>query len=294
MNHLPYIRVLYNENLTYKKNACFRPGHFYSPIVSVEDIKRREDSIWAAKDKESIEGIDLNAEQQIALVQNFKSYYKDLPFEDKKKDDVRYNYENPHYSYTDAIFLFSMLRHHKPKRIIEVGSGYSSAVMLDTNELFLDNRMKLTFIEPYPKRLKSLLKEKDKTQVTIVEERVQHVPKDKFLELEAGDVLFIDSSHIVKTGSDVNYLLLEILPIIKKGVFVHIHDIFYPFEYPKEWVYSGRNWNEDYLVRAFLMYNNAFEVVLFSHYLHLYHSAIFKEMPLCYKNPGGNLWLRKA
>lgn len=293
MNTLPYVRVLYKENLILKKNSYYPPGHYYSPIVSIEDIKKRESTIWKGKAVDGIIGIDLNTENQLALVEEYKRYYNDLPFEDHKKEGIRYFYTNPHYSYTDAIFLYATIRHFKPKQIIEVGSGFSSAVMLDTNELFFSNDIKLTFIEPYTKRLKSLIKDSDAANVSIIEKRVQDVPKETFLKLNAGDVLFIDSTHVVKTGSDVSYLFLEILPILKSGVFIHIHDIFYPFEYPKQWVYMGRNWNEDYFLKAFLLHNQDFEIMLFSHYLDVHHNTVFKDMPLCYKNTGGNLWLRK-
>ncbi len=293
MNGLPYVRALYKEQQEFNKNSCHPPGHYYSPIVQMDDIKEREDFIWKNEDVDGIAGIDLNSKKQLELVHQYNQYYKELPFDALKKEGIRYFYENQHYSYTDAIFLYSTVRHFKPKQIIEVGSGFTSAIMLDTNELFFSNKIKLTFIEPYTNRLKSLLKESDASNVTIIESGVQNVPKEKFLELNAGDILFIDSTHIVKTGSDVNYLILEIFPILKSGVLIHIHDIFYPFEYPKKWVFMGRNWNENYFVRAFLMYNQQFEILLFSHYLHLHHKEIYKDMPLCYKNTGGDLWLRK-
>src|SRR5690606_22964232 len=114
-----------------------------------------------------------------------------------------------------------------------------------------------------------------------------------FDRLEADDILFIDSTHVAKTGSDVNYILFEILPRLKSGVLIHFHDVFYPFEYPRDWVFAGRNWNEDYLLRAFLMYNPAFEIILFSHYLHKHHPDAFAAIPLCYNNRGGNLWIVK-
>ena len=115
-----------------------------------------------------------------------------------------------------------------------------------------------------------------------------------FDELAENDILFIDSTHVSKTGSDVNYILFEILPRLKPGVFIHFHDVFYPFEYPREWVFGGFNWNENYLLHAFLMYNETFEIKIFADYLHVHHKEIFKEMPLCYKNTGGNLWLQKG
>src|SRR5690606_8620162 len=115
------------------------------------------------------------------------------------------------------------------------------------------------------------------------------VPLAVFEELNAGDMLFIDSTHVAKTGSDVNYILFEILPRLKSGVLIHFHDIFYPFEYPRDWVFNGRNWNEVYFLKAFLMYNTTFEIKLFSHYLHKHHPNVFEAMPLCYRNHGGNL-----
>jgi hypothetical protein len=186
-----------------------------------------------------------------------------------------------------------MINYFKPTRIIEIGSGFSSAVMLDTNQLFFNNQIDLTFIDPYPERLYSLMIEYDKKQTTVIETDVQLIPVDVFRKLKAGDILFVDSTHVTKTGSDVNYILFEILPILESGVLIHFHDVFYPFEYPKEWVYKGFNWNEDYILKAFLMYNDKFEIILFSEYLHKHHKDSFKDLPLSYKNTGGNLWIQK-
>lgn len=114
-----------------------------------------------------------------------------------------------------------------------------------------------------------------------------------FEKLNKGDILFVDSTYVSKTGSDVNYILFEILPVLKKGVIIHFHDVFYPFEYPKEWVFQGRNRNESYILKAFLMYNESFEIKLFSEYLHRHHKEVFEDMPLCYLTAGGNLWVEK-
>lgn len=296
INKLPYVRGLYQNfqnYLDFKKNSCFEAGHYYSPIVSVDDINKREFEIWNKANKVGLLGIDLRTDEQIKLIDVFKKYYDEIPFKPGKQANIRYQYENSYYSYTDGIILYSIIRHLKPKRIIEIGSGFSSAVMLDTNELFFDNQINLTFIEPYPERLYSLLTEIDKKSATIIESDVQLISLDNFEKLQAGDILFIDSTHVVKTGSDVNYILFEILPLLESGVFIHFHDVFYPFEYPKEWVYQGRNWNEDYFLKAFLMYNNNFEIRLFSDYIHRHHKVAFKDMPLTYKNKGGNLWLEK-
>ena len=259
----------------------------------VDDIKRREFSIWNKENKNGVLGIDLRVEEQIKLIDNLSIYYDEIPFKSEKQNNLRYKYENDYYSYTDGIILYSMIRHFKPNRIIEVGSGYSSAVMLDTNELFFNNEISLTFIDPFSDRLNSLMSEIDKKNATIIEDNVQLISLDVFQQLQANDILFIDSTHVVKTGSDVNYILFEILPILQNGVLIHFHDVFYPFEYPKEWVVQGRNWNEDYFLKAFLMYNNRFEIKLFPDYLHNHHKYAFKNMPLTYNNTGGSLWLIK-
>jgi predicted O-methyltransferase YrrM len=300
LNSLPYLRGL-NYQIQdlqlkvdeYNKNSCFPPGHFYSPIVSVEKVKENEREIWKAVSSNRILGVDLNTEEQVSTLKQLARFYSEMPFKPKKVEGLRYYFDNEYYCYTDAILLYSMVRYFKPKKIIEVGSGFSSAVILDTNQLFLDNNVAVTFIEPYPERLYSLLEEADKNSAKVFVQDLQKVDITYFDTLEANDVLLIDSTHISKTGSDVNYILFQILPRLKKGVLIHFHDIFYPFEYPKDWVYMGRNWNEDYIIRAFLMYNNAFKIKLFADYLHTHQNDVFSEMPLCYKNTGGCLWIQK-
>lgn len=294
INKLPYVRGLYEENLNLKKNFCYPPGHFYSTVVSIEDLKNRQSEIWKNTETEGIKEIDLQTVQQLELVESISEFYDELPFMEGKTNKTRYQFENDYYSYTDGIVLYSIIRHFQPKRIIEIGSGYSSAVMLDTNELFFNNTIDLTFIEPYPERLNSLLNENDKNKDLIILSDVQAVSLDKFKKLQSGDILFVDSTHVVKTGSDVNYILFEILPILQSGVLIHFHDVFHPFEYPKNWVFEGRNWNEDYFLKAFLMYNTNFKIRLFSDYLHIFHEKVFRTMPLCYKNKGGNIWIEKT
>ncbi|MBT8261658.1 MAG: class I SAM-dependent methyltransferase [Bacteroidia bacterium] len=293
LNKLPYVRGLYAHYRQYIDNSCFPPGHYYSPIVSVEEAKKNEAVIWKEASNPELAGIDLKVDEQVRLLSEMKKYYSDIPFEAHKKDDFRYYFENEMYSYTDGIILYSMLRHLKPDRIIEVGSGFSSALMLDVNQHNFDNRIDLHFIEPNPERLFENINENDKKSTIIIPKKVQEVEPSYFSRLEAGDILFIDSTHVAKTGSDVNYIFFEILPILKPGVWIHFHDIFYPFEYPKGWVYGGRNWNENYFLRAFLMNNNDYEIRLFPHYLHLHRKDVFTEMPLAYLNKGGNIWLEK-
>ncbi len=293
INKLPYFRELYSEGIRYKTNSCFPAGHFYSPIISIDEIKKRETEIWKGVENDTIVGIDFQADAQLRLLKSFEKYYNELPFTPEKQTNTRYYFENGFYSYTDGIVLYAFIREFKPTRIVEIGSGFSSALMLDVNDLFFNHQIELTFIEPFPNRLLFLMSENDKKQVTIFESGVQSVPLEIFKMLRAGDILFVDSSHVVKTGSDVYHVFFNILPVLERGVLIHFHDVFYPFEYPKEWVFGGYNWNENYFLRAFLMYNNCFIIRLFSSYLHSFHSDAFSGMPLCYKQKGGDLWIEK-
>jgi len=269
------------------------PGHFYSPIPSIADIKTRANEIFHVVPT-SIPGVALNEPKQLELLKALQEYYNSQPFTESKKDGLRYFFENSSYSYSDGIFLHCMIRHVQPKSIIEVGSGYSSCVMLDTNEVFFNNHISCTFIDPYPQLLESLIKPEDRERIKIIPRKLQEIDVDVFQSLSAGDILFIDSTHVSKVDSDVNYIFFKLLPSLQNGVYIHFHDIFYPFEYPKAWVYEGRAWNEDYLLRAFLQYNTAFEICFFNTFLEHFHEDKFKsDMPLCLKNRGGSIWLKK-
>ncbi len=268
---------LHSELTALKRNLRFvPPGHFYSPIPSLDEVKRDELKIFSSVNKK-ISGLELHETEQLKLLNSFIPYYREMPFQSERIDGLRYYFENPAYSYSDAILLHCMIRFVEPKRIIEVGSGYSSCMTLDTNELFFNNSIDTTFIEPYPELLMSLIKDSDRSKITIIPSRLQDVDLSVFQTLQANDILFIDSTHVSKINSDVNYVFFEILPRLSSGVRVHFHDIFFPFEYPKEWVYEGRAWNEAYLLRAFLQYNGAFRVELMNTFMEHFHDPFFQQ-----------------
>jgi predicted O-methyltransferase YrrM len=202
---------------------------------------------------------------------------------------------NPWFGHGDAISLYAMLRHLRPKRVIEVGSGFTSALMLDTDEKFLGRSVRFTFIEPFPEgRLLGILRDEDRQSVRLVQDIVQAAPLTTIAELDSNDILFIDSSHVSKIGSDVNYIFFEVLPALRPGVVVHFHDVLWPFEYPQAWVMEGAALNEAYILRAFLQYNQVFEVLLFNSYLgYKFAPLLEKLMPRFLNDPGGSLWLRK-
>lgn len=288
-----YIRDLINRNQANPSSIWVPNGHFYSPYPNLDEIRASDAKIFNLDNP--ILGIDLREEAQLAWLEKIKEMYKTMPaYEDRPVNGLRYYYSNANYAHSDGIILHSMLRIIKPKRVIEVGSGFSSAMTLDTNELFFDNKINLTFIDPYPERLLDLLKPQDHKIAEIIPSPLQEVDASLFTKLQAGDILFIDSTHVSKINSDVNHLFFKILPLINKGVYIHIHDIFFPFEYPRVWVYEGRVWSEIYLLQAFLQYNPAFQIEYFQNMMYTKHLDFFaNEMPLCLKNGGDNIWLQK-
>lgn len=249
-----------------RKQGVFAAGHYYSPIPARKDVINYVNAQKPVP--EAIPGINLNEAHQFELLNDFLPFYREVPFPKERAAEYRYFYENGWFSYSDAIFLHCFLRKYKPKRIIEVGSGFSSAVILDTIDIAYTLQPEVSFIEPFPDRLKSLFRPGDQEKVELIERKIQDVSPETFLNLESGDLLFIDSSHVVKCGSDLQFLLFEIIPNLKPGVFVHFHDIFYPFEYPAEWLTEGIYWNENYFIRAFLSYNSEWSIQFFNTFAH--------------------------
>lgn len=269
------------------------PGHFYSPIPGDDAIEahRRRSSL---PPPEAVPAVDLRVDRQLELLAALQSHYGDQPFEDQPQPGLRYYFDNRFFSYADAIFLHCLMRELRPARVIEIGSGFSSAVMLDTAERFLDGRLELTCVDPYPQRLESIMRPRDAHRVRVIRSPVQTVTTDELTALGSGDFLFIDSTHVSKTESDVNFIVFEVLPRLSPGVVVHFHDVHYPFDYPVAWVAEGRAWNEAYLLHAFLTYNETFEILLFTDMIAKLHADVLRDdFPLCTKNTGASLWLRK-
>jgi predicted O-methyltransferase YrrM len=276
-----------------KYNQHVPPGHFYSPIADPKEVEQFAAQVFD-QDRCSLPAIDLRENEQMDLLRELSRYYAELPWTEKPHPGLRYFYGNDLFCHADAILLNGMIRRFQPKRIVEAGSGFSSAAILDTNDRFFGGNIHVELIEPYPDRLYSLLTPKDQQSITVHEKKLQEMPLEYFETLEANDILFIDSSHVTRVAGEVNFYMFEVLPRLKPGVLVHIHDIFNAFEYPREWIATGKSWSEAYLLRAFLQYNHAFEVALFGPYLAHFHEDFFREkMPLCLENTGGSIWLRK-
>lgn len=267
-------------------------GHYYSPVVDPASIAGR---FRNRAIPEHIPGIAVSRERHEALWRDFARHFAEMPFTPLPRDGLRYHFENPSFAYGDGLLYYSMLRRIRPRRVIEIGSGYTSALLLDVIDRFLDEKPQCSFIEPYPGLIRTLLSDADLARHLLFAVPVQEVPVDLFRTLEDGDILFIDSSHVLKTGSDTHHELFEILPVLNPGVHVHLHDIFWPFEYPEAWVLDdNRSWNEAYALRAFLTGNSEFEITFFNDYFGRFcRDLIDGDMPLWGRNPGGSLWLRK-
>lgn len=174
--------------------------------------------------------------------------------------DLRFHEDNGQFGRADARTAFCLLNKLRPRRIIEVGSGYSTLLMTDVNARFLGGDTSITCVEPHPRSFMHTLR--DAGKIELVQKRAQEIPGALFDSLVDGDLLFIDSSHVSKTGSDVNRLFLNMLPRLAGGVHVHVHDIFLSTDYPKDWVIEfGFSWNEQYLLQALLLGSHQFEVI---------------------------------
>jgi Methyltransferase domain len=231
-----------------------RPIHYYEPLPDFRSIT--PDQITRRR---TYPGIDFNWNKQLTLVNELAAY----------KDEVReleFDFDNGFFNGFDAAVYYSLIRHLQPQRIVEIGGGYST--QMAARALACNGAGKLTCIEPYPEeRLNGT-----KLDLELITRRVEEIDVDFFSGLKANDILFIDSSHTVKFGSDVCYEFLEVLPFLKPGVWIHVHDIFFPHDYPEEWLIKRRQaWNEQYLLEAFLSFNSRFSVQLANYWFCLDH-----------------------
>ncbi len=281
-----------------RENAHWVPlGHFYSPFADVDSLMARFDAVYGTS-MVDLPAIDLRIDQQKSLLAELDPFASSLSLcsteEEAELAGFRYWSENPAYGDTDARFLTSMLQHFRPKRLIELGCGYSSAATLDARDRFLDSSLEITFVDPYPQLLESLIRDTDRSTVEVMSVGTQDVDLDVVRQLDDGDILFIDSTHVSKAGSDVNRIFFEILPALRPGVIIHLHDMFPRFEYPPAWVEERRAWTEQYVLRAFLQYNDSFEVLLWPGLLWALDPVGSRgALPGDAHEPGGAFWMRK-
>ena len=254
-----------------KRGYHVTPVHFYE---TVPDTTQFRDDIFTWQSE--MAGVDMNLDGQMELLHRFMSEYKEeydsFPSE-PTGDPFGFHLRNGLFENVDAEMLYCMIREFKPRRIIEIGSGYSTRVsagaIRKNRELDPGYDCELTCIEPNPR---PEIKEGLGGAIKLVESNVQDVPVEFFSALDENDILFVDSSHVVVVGSDVCFEYLEVLPRLGKGVIVHTHDILLPRLYVEHWFRMKVFWNEQFLLQAFLAFNTSFEVMWAGNYMHAYHS----------------------
>lgn len=234
------------------------PLHYYQPVL---DPGALPEAVWTRK--HDMPGIAFDTEGQLSFLDEIGRFGDECVWPEQAT--TGYYAQNGSFGYSSGALLHATLRHLAPERVVEVGAGMST--LLISAALERNGRGKLTTIDPYPREQVADLPEHRE----VIPEFVERMPPDTFEALRSGDLLFIDSSHVVRTGGDVNYLYLDVLPRLRPGVVVHIHDIQLPYEYPRS--YSERTepprtfWNEQYLLQAFLTGNPSWKILLAGHHV---------------------------
>ena len=265
-------------------------------MYDTRELLEQRAKIWPDVPRETV-GIDWREDSQVRLCREVFARQDHFKFLENavENDPTEYFVNNGQYPPLDAWTLEGLMRHFRPRRMIEVGCGFSTLVSARVNREFFDSEISLTCIEPYPR---PFLIEGVAGVTEVRVEKIQETPLGLFEELEENDILFIDTSHTVKTGGDVTWIFGEIVPRLASGVLVHIHDFFLPGEYPESWVLEGWGWNETYLVRSFLTFNDVFEIVLGTLYLLINRQndvlEAFPDFRHYLAMGGASLWIRRV
>jgi hypothetical protein len=276
-------------------------GYHITPVDYSEplpDTRTLKGSLWT--ERSELLGIEINERRQLELLSlflaRFRQEYDSFP-RGQTSRPYQYYLNNGAFEAVDGEILYCMIRCFKPRKIFEIGSGYStflSAQAIQRNkEEDRSYQCELVAIDPYPN---PVIRAGLPGLSHLIRTEVQNIPAAKFGELARNDILFIDSSHMLRIGSDVQYEYLEMLPRLNKGVIVHVHDIFLPAEYPREWVLERYQfWNEQYILQAFMTFNESFEVLWSGSYMHLKHPDQLEAAFASYKrdNPPGSFWIRR-
>lgn len=275
---LKNIRKAGVQNFPFCKRALMRVGvfpirhHYYEPQFDYRNL--REDF---SQDRH-LPGVDFNVPGQLKMLElfTFAQELSDLPLT-RPRNPQEFYLGNKMFGSGDAEYWYQIIRALKPERIIEVGSGYSTLIAVrairKNQEESPDYRCEHVCIEPYE------MPWLEKIGVSVIRKRVEDVAPSFFSQLQENDILFIDSSHMIRPKGDVLYLYLEILPSLNRGVIVHIHDIFTPRDYLKPWLVDEvKFWNEQYLLEAFLSHNRAWAIIGALNFLHHHHYERLKAV----------------
>ena len=277
-------------------NEFVNPGHFYSVIPNITKDYNNNDPKFL--------NLDFNEESHTIILNEINNYLGKFDNEFghtdvlERQNNFKYTLLNNAFEWMDARLLHYFLQKNKPKKIIEIGSGNSTLLTYNTKQMYnLD--LDIICIEPYPSNYLKNLHEIG--GITLIENNLEKIDLSIFTTLSENDILFIDSSHVLKLDSDVMYYFTKIFPLLKKNVLIHIHDIFFPYDYPIDWIKQGRFWNEQYFLYVFLQYNTKFQIKFCNSYSQFKYSKELKkiqENTYEIKNKiandvfsGGSIWL---
>lgn len=265
--------------------------HYYQPLINPEKYLKK-----SLRDNRDLSGIDFNTSEQLNLLSKFNYNEELISFPLIKNKDFEFYYDNDSFRSGDAEFLYNMVRHYKPATIIEIGSGNSTLMVrnalkknkVDNSEYSCQH----ICIEPYEQPWL------ENIGVELIREKVECINKTFFQKLNSNDILFIDSSHIIRPQGDVLFEYLELLPTLKSGVIIHVHDIFTPKDYLNEIVFQNHFlWNEQYLLEAFLTLNSEFRIIGALNFLaHTQRDEFAEKCPIFDKQLGrepGSFWMIK-
>ena len=260
--------------------------HYHEPLIRVGGL----DATTAARPRR-LPGIDLRIDTQLALLDQLR-YGDELLALAEPSGHLAPTYDNLAFGPGDAEVLYSMIRHLRPRSVIEVGSGHSTR--------FADAAMRQNAadgaggrhvcIEPYESEWLAEL------GVELIRRPVEELARSEFEKLQGGDILFIDSSHVVRPQGDVLFLVHEVLPSLPSGVFIHIHDVFTPRDYPLDWLARRWLWTEQYVVEALLSDSTRYEVTLaVNHLFHDHRESLNRACPVLERRadkPPSSFWIR--
>lgn len=259
-----------SKKLLYKTGVFPITDHYYEPLFQTGDLKK------SLSDERKLPGINWNTEEQIDILNTFHFQEELNKLPDSFVSETTFHFKNNSFESGDAEYWYSLIRLKKPQRIIEIGSGHSTKLArlaIEANQKQEGAYLcKHICIEPYEMPWLEAI------GVEVIREKVENIPIAFFEQLEANDVLFIDSSHMIRPQGDVLFEYLELIPILKSGVIVHVHDIFSPRDYLKEWIVEEvRFWNEQYLLEAFLSFNYEWKIIGALNFLHHSHFELLQQ-----------------
>lgn len=276
-----------NRELLSKLGVFPLQAHYYEPFVRRGDLRR------PMSDVRPLPGVELNEAGQLKFLETFKvgTELSEIPI--PQPVPSAYGFDNGTFAFGDGAWTYAFIRAHKPKRWLEVGCGNSTLVaqLAMARNAAEGHRTEHVCIEPYE------MPWLEKLGIEILRKRVEDCPLETFTSLKAGDVLFIDSSHVVRPQGDVLFLYQEVLPRLAPGVIVHVHDIFTPRDYPEHWVLEKMlMWDEQYLLESFLTFNARFEIIgALNHLYHSHFDALAKALPIMKEHPTRapmSFWMR--